>query len=504
MDIGGRRLTEAAENALAVAREEAARLKAGAVGTEHLLLALGQGALLAALGVAREALEKAVDGAATPHDGPRPRPLPMSANANQALEAAGRAAQMLGADEIDAEHVLLGLLKVGGRAGEALAAAGMPLAEARLRTMEALKVPTEARVELGAPRPTASKAAEELYRSVEEARKERTRPAGTRPLPARDLSAPAEVQPGPLVGRAKELAKLAETVDRPDRPSLFVIGAPGSGRKALVHALARQLLSQAGAGFPRRQVLLFEPALAREVAPPVGGGEGAVVGRWLAEVLARSDAGLFAFSNFVSDEWVYDDFVEFVAPACERRWAQCVFLVTLEERRAIARRFPGLTNVTFELELQPLTREETTEIALARVKSWPKSERVSMANTAAEAGVTLASKFLPGALPGAALEVLERTRERVRRDYAPRVPEMEGSIDDLQRRLKEAVESGRTEEAVRLRRERDSILRSYDEKVEALWEERGTIIVGTGEIVKTVAEMAGKSEDEVRHAGAWH
>ncbi len=502
--------TEAATNALAAAREVAARLRAPAVGTEHLLLAVANSADEAvrrgvdAIGVAREAIEKGVEAVSPKHEGPMPRPLPLSAHVNQVMEAATKAASMLGADEIAEEHLLLGLLKVGGRAGEAMETAGMSLGEARLRVLEALRVPSEARFELGAPRPAESRAAEELYKSVAEARAEVKSAPGSRMLPARDLSAPAELLPGPWVARTKELAKLAETVDRTERPSLFVVGPAGVGKRSLVHAYAKLLLSQAGSGFPRRRVHLFEPGLAREAAPPVFSGEGTVVGRWLAELLARAEGGLFAFSNFVSDEWIYDDFIAFVVPACERRWAQCLFLVTLDERRAIARRFPALTNVTFELDLLPLTKQETVEIAVSRSRSWPKAERVTMASTAAEAGVTLAEKFLPGALPGSALDVLERTRERVRRDYAPRVPDMEGSIDELQRQIKAATEAGRAEEAARLRRERDSVLRAYDEKVERLQEERGTIVIGTGEIVKTVADLAGKSEEEVRHAGAWH
>ncbi|MBI2932504.1 MAG: hypothetical protein HYY16_12705, partial [Planctomycetes bacterium] len=77
------------------------------------------------------------------------------------------------------------------------------------------------------------------------------------------------------------------------------------------------------------------------------------------------------------------------------------------------------------------------------------------------------------------------------------------SIDAVQRKIKEAAERGAFDEAASLRRERDERLREYDERLEKLQAERGVIVIGTGEIVKAVAEMTGKSEEEIRAGGVW-
>ncbi len=509
-EFSSHQLTDTGWRVLTCAREEAVRLHAGAVDTDHILAALATldnepvKRAFAALGVGSAEIVRHLEALAKPHVGEVPRPLPFSAKASQALELATAAARMMDADRVDAEHLLLGVLKENtGRAAQVMEAAGVGVSPARDRVLDALRVPSEARAELGAPKPQESDATESLRRSIVEAREEARRGAAA-PLafPARELTASRD--PFDAIGRTRELKKMEEVLLRGDRASLFLIGPQGCGRRSLVRAFAAELARQAGDGFPRQHVYLFEPQIAREAAPPIFMGEGGVVGRWIAEVLARAEASIFAFSGFVSDEWVYDDFVEFIIPAVLRRWVVGVFLVTLEERRELARRHPGLTNVTLEMELGPIDAGAVREIVAKQARAWPKVERLSLAETAAEAAVNLASKFVTSsALPGSAIDILERTRSRVLQEHAPHLPDIEQSIDGLQRGIKEAAERGAFERAASLRRERDAVLAEYDSRLEKLLAERGTLVVGTGEIVKTVAQMSGKSEEDVRAAGVW-
>jgi len=189
-------LTVASRALLDAAREEAARLDAPAVGTEHLLLALLRTSedpvrrAVEALGVPVGEIDRAAREASRKSEGAVTRPLPLSAHAAEVLESAGRAATLLQADAVDPEHVLLGLVKVGGGAAQAMERAGLAAAEARARVLEALRVPLEARPELGAPAPRPSEAAESLVRAVEEARSDAEAEAGMEAgiLPARELT----------------------------------------------------------------------------------------------------------------------------------------------------------------------------------------------------------------------------------------------------------------------------------------------------------------------------
>lgn len=494
------------------AREEAVRLGAEAVGARHLLPGLFRvdddtvRRAVAALGAPEDAIGRAVAETTTPANGPAPRPLPLAADAEAALEAAQSVARAMGADAVDAEHALLGLLKAGRGALQALEKAGVAVDAARGRVLDALRIPPALRVELGTPAPRSSEAADALARSIEEAREDREAEEDLvlEALPAKELTRGALPEGFELVGRDRTLDKFAELLDREERTSLFLIGPPGSGRRTLIRAYARRLMQRASPGLPRRQVYLFEPSLARRAAPPVFAGEGAVVARWLSEVLARAESGVFAFSEFVADEWVYDDFIEFVVPAVERRWAECVFAVTPQERRELGRRHPPLNAVTLDVELSPLSREDARAVAAARARAWPASEAVSIADTALDAVANLAAKFVTDlALPGSALEVLDRTRRRVRGEYAPHLEEQERSIDAVQHRIREAVERGEFDAAARLRAERDRLLKDYDARLEKLQASRAEVVIGTGEVVRTVAEMTGRPEAEIRAGGVW-
>lgn len=113
------RLTQQANEVLELAREEARRLDAEFVGTEHLLLGLlreaagGAGRMLRDrkldLRLARREVEMMTP-PGMPLDG-RHRELGLGARAKRVLEFAAREARRHGHDRISTEHLLMGLLR---------------------------------------------------------------------------------------------------------------------------------------------------------------------------------------------------------------------------------------------------------------------------------------------------------------------------------------------------------------------------------------------------------
>ncbi len=415
---------------------------------------------------------------------------PGSPDPERWLAEARRVAGLTGADAVDVEHLRIAAARIAGTLDAAL--------------LESLRVPDEARAAILAPEPLPSAAADSLARAVDQARQERREDEGVEfgRLPARELTRGA-VTEELFQGRERELARLDALLDREERTSIFLLGPRGSGRRSLVRAWARRLRDLAAPGEPRRQVYLFEPALARKAAPPIFEGEGAVVGAWLAELLGRAGTGVFAFTEFIADEWVYDDFLEFVVPAALRRWATCAFLVTPEERRELSRRHPALNGVAVDVVLEPLDAATTRALLAARARRWPAAEGLSIADTAVEAAVNLAGRHLANvAFPGSAIEVLERTRERVRAEFAPRLEEQERAIDAVQKSIREAVAAGDLAGASRHRVDRDRLLKEYDARLERAISPGAGIVIGTGEVVKTVAALTGKAEAELA-GGAW-
>ncbi|HEX2080816.1 MAG TPA: Clp protease N-terminal domain-containing protein [Longimicrobium sp.] len=132
--------TDRVRKVLAMAREEAVRLRHDYVGTEHILLGVAHesegvaAAVLARLGVGAEDVRKAVDRslpAGRAGTGVREL-LPCTVRAQKVLEFAIEEAHALDHDYVGTEHLLLGLLRdEEGMAARVLAEFGVTLEAAR-------------------------------------------------------------------------------------------------------------------------------------------------------------------------------------------------------------------------------------------------------------------------------------------------------------------------------------------------------------------------------------
>jgi ATP-dependent Clp protease ATP-binding subunit ClpC len=130
--------TEDVRRALVAAREEADRLRHAYVGTEHLALGMlrtarGSAASvlapLDAVAVAAEIERLAGPGQSSPTEA---ADLPYTSRGKGVLELAMREALESGAEDVDVEHLLLGLLREEqGIGGRVLRGAGLELGTAR-------------------------------------------------------------------------------------------------------------------------------------------------------------------------------------------------------------------------------------------------------------------------------------------------------------------------------------------------------------------------------------
>jgi len=144
--MGGYNFTERVRKVLALAREEAGRLRHEYVGTEHILLGLvreGEGvaaAVLRNLHVDPDKIRESVEGqvkkginAITRAD------LPYTTRAKKVLELAMSEANDLGHEYVGTEHLLLGLLREErGVAAQTLTSLGVDLAAVRAETLTLL------------------------------------------------------------------------------------------------------------------------------------------------------------------------------------------------------------------------------------------------------------------------------------------------------------------------------------------------------------------------------
>jgi ATP-dependent Clp protease ATP-binding subunit ClpC len=139
------KFTERARKVLSLAQEEAQRFNHNYIGTEHLLLGLvreGDGVaakVLNNLGVSLERARQAVEYIIGQGDRIILGEIGLTPRAKKVIELAVDEAQRLGHHYIDAEHLLLGLLREGeGIAAGVLESLGVNLERARRETIRVL------------------------------------------------------------------------------------------------------------------------------------------------------------------------------------------------------------------------------------------------------------------------------------------------------------------------------------------------------------------------------
>ena len=138
------RFTERARKVVALAQEEAGRLRHDYIGTEHLLLGLvreGEGVAAQALhtcGVTLDGVRERVEGIVGYGDGDTSQ-KPFTPRSKKVLELALRESMQLGHNYIGTEHILLGLLvEGGGVSATVLSSVGIDLERIRQEVLSRL------------------------------------------------------------------------------------------------------------------------------------------------------------------------------------------------------------------------------------------------------------------------------------------------------------------------------------------------------------------------------
>ncbi|MDE3097123.1 MAG: hypothetical protein KGK07_14135 [Chloroflexota bacterium] len=130
------RFNDRAKRVLALAQDEAIRLKHDYIGPEHLLLGLlreGEGiaaGFLDSLGIDLGRARRDVEATTQRGEGPSPREVRLDPRTQRVVETAVQEAQARGDATVGTEHLLLGLLRVtgedaGGVAGKVIASLGI-------------------------------------------------------------------------------------------------------------------------------------------------------------------------------------------------------------------------------------------------------------------------------------------------------------------------------------------------------------------------------------------
>ena len=495
--------SERMRKVLRLARAATLNLGSENVGSEHLLLGVireGSGNAVDALkrlGVDLEAMQRDIEDSISSVAGMMTigASIPFSPRAKSILYASAQEAKGLNENVIDAEHLLLAILRLGESPAAAILAKYNVTYDNVREEVEKLRTENETFD------PASTRFDPSQMRRISGSR-------GSRPKTptldhfGRDLTELArQGKLDPIIGRTEEIERLIQVLCRRKKNNPALIGEPGVGKTAIIEGLAQKIVQKK---IP--EILENKRVISLDVAAMVAGtkfrGQFEERVKMLIAELQRVDVILFIDELHTivgaggSSEGSLDASNIF-KPALARGELQCIGATTLDEYRKFIEKDAALERRFQKVMVNPPTPDESIAILNGLRPKYEEHHKVTYTNEAIIAAVTLSERYLNERfLPDKAIDVLDEAGARVRLNSLATPPEirsMERSVTELTAKKEEAVATQDFELAADLR-DKVETLKANLEKSREEWSERrkqSNLIVDEDSIRDVISQISG-------------
>ncbi len=475
---------------ISLSREEALRLGHDYIGTEHLLLGMireGEGVavgVLKKLGVPLEELrgeiEKVSKSTAT-HDVKNLANIPLTRASEKVLKITYLEAKIFKAQLIGTEHLLLSILRDPDN-----------LATQILNKFDVAYDVVKEMLEYQSDQPLASSDTDDpdedsskIFGSSGSGGGKEKKGAEKSRTPVldnfgRDLTKLAEDNKlDPIVGREKEIERVAQILSRRKKNNPILIGEPGVGKTAIAEGLALRIIQKKVS-----RVLFGKRVVTLDLASLVAGTKyrGQFEERMKAvmnELEKSADVILFIdeLHTIVGAGGASGslDASNMFKPALARGEIQCIGATTLDEYRQYIEKDGALARRFQMVMVDSTTVDETIEILHNIKEKYEDHHHVSYTEEAIDSCVKLSDRYISDRfLPDKAIDVLDEAGARVHMNNI-HVPEdilkLENAIEDVKKEKNRVVKSQKYEEAAQLRDKEKKLIEQMD-IAKAKWEEK--------------------------------
>lgn len=439
------------QDVIRLSREEALRLGHDYIGTEHLLLGIireGEGIavkILRNLGVDLYRLKKAIEDTVRTSGGTLTiGNIPLTKQAEKVLKITYLEAKLYKSDVIGTEHLLLSLLRDDDNiAAQILHQFNVHYDVVRNELDNIIS---------GKPStpPTAHAAEKKPERSK------------TPVLDnfGRDLTKLAlEDKLDPIVGREKEIERVAQVLSRRKKNNPVLIGEPGVGKSAIAEGLALRIVQKKVS-----RVLHDKRVVTLDLAALVAGTKyrGQFEERMKAvmnELEKAKDVILFIdeLHTIVGAGGASGslDASNMFKPALARGDLQCIGATTLDEYRQYIEKDGALDRRFQKIMVDPTTVEQTIQILQNIKHKYEEHHGVIYSEKALEAAVRLSDRYITDRyLPDKAIDVMDEAGSRVHLaniKVPKEILQLEEEIEKIKQAKNQVVKNQNFEEAARLR-----------------------------------------------------
>ena len=251
----------------------------------------------------------------------------------------------------------------------------------------------------------------------------------------------------PVVGREKEIERVAQILSRRKKNNPVLIGEPGVGKSAIVEGLALRIVQKKVS-----RILFNKRVMTLDMASVVAGTKyrGQFEERIrsiIKELQKNPDVILFIdeIHTLVGAGSAAGsmDAANMLKPALARGEIQCIGATTLDEYRKNIEKDGALERRFQKIIVEPTTPEETLQILRNIKDRYEDHHNVTYTDAALEACVKLADRYITDRFfPDKAIDALDEAGSRVHliNIAAPKeIEEQEKLIDDMKNRKNEAV-----------------------------------------------------------------
>ncbi|PEN06995.1 Clp protease ClpC [Longimonas halophila] len=499
---------------ISYSREEAIRLGHDYIGTEHLLLGIireGEGIaikILRNLGCDLMKLKKSVEetvrsqGSALSVGN-----IPLTKQAEKVLKITYLEAKLYKSDVIGTEHLLLSLLRDNENIAAQILQQGFSVTYDAVRNeLDSIISGKASSSTTGSGGGSGGGGLSSGY-GKEGGKMEKSKTPVLDNF-GRDLTEMAEENElDPIVGRQKEIERVAQVLSRRKKNNPVLIGEPGVGKTAIAEGLAMRIVERKVS-----RVLYDKRIVTLDLASLVAGTKyrGQFEERMKAvmkELEKNPEVVLFIdeIHTIVGAGGASGslDASNMIKPALARGDLQCIGATTLDEYRQNIEKDGALDRRFQKILVDPSTPEETINILTNIKKYYEEHHNVRYSAEAIKLAVQLSDRYITERfLPDKAIDVVDEAGARVHLsniEVPQEILDLEEEIEEVREEKNQVVKSQRFEEAARLR-DSEKKLQEKLEEAKREWEkdsETQIHDVTTQNIAEVVAMMTGIPVDKI-------
>ena len=314
----------------------------------------------------------------------------------------------------------------------------------------------------------------------------------------------------PIVGREKEIERLAQILSRRKKNNPILIGEPGVGKSAIAEGLAIRIIQKKVS-----RVLFDKRVVSLDIASIVAGT------KYRGQFEERMKAILNELSKVNNVILFIDeihtivgaggatgslDAANMLKPALARGDIQCIGATTLDEYRQQIEKDGALERRFQKVMVEPTSTDETIEILHNIKERYEDHHNVNYSDEAIEACVKLTARYITDRfLPDKAIDALDESGSRVHIsniNVPERIVKLEGKIENTREEKIKAVKSQNFEVAASHRDKEKNLLQLLDQEKES-WEKelinhRETVT--EEKVAEVVAMMSGVPVQRIAQA----